>query len=84
MMLTMFGVSLLVPNAFAQALSPFVKIVGIATALLGATQIFGGIITSALIAFAPDINQMPLGIIIAGSGMMLFGLLVWLKKSKFQ
>lgn len=64
MMLYMFGGSFIFPNAFAGALTPFGKIAGIASAVVGYIQISGGALTSGVISASPDNTQLPLAIML--------------------
>lgn len=74
-MLLFFGCSLLFANTYAVALTPYAKMAGIAVAVLGSIQLLGGVLTSAIISWAPDINQLPLAIIVFVFGVVLLLLL---------
>jgi MFS family permease len=74
-MLAFFGSSCLFANTYASALAPYVKIAGIATAILGCIQMLGAVFTSAMISWAPDVNQLPMAIIIFVFGVVLLLLL---------
>jgi Bcr/CflA subfamily drug resistance transporter len=74
-MFAFFGASLLFANTYASALAPYAKTAGIATAILGCIQLLGAVLTSSVISWAPDINQLPLALIIFGFGVILLFLL---------
>ena len=70
-LLYMFGASLVSPNAFAGAMNPFPKIAGIAAAVMGAIQIFGGFISSSIIALLPKNTLFPLGEIFLACSLII-------------
>lgn len=51
------------PNAFAEAFTPFGKIAGYAGALYSFIQLSGAGILGSIVAFLPDTNQLPLGLV---------------------
>lgn len=68
-----FGSTLIWPNAFAIAFTPFGQIAGYAGAAYGFMQLGGGAVMGALVSYLPTTDQIPLAIII------LFGsILAWL------
>ena len=71
LMLMSFGTSFIIANAYAEALRPYGKIAGAAVAIMGTIQMTGGVITSSLISWSADKNQLPLGLIITVSGILL-------------
>jgi len=73
--LMFFGCSLLFANTYGVALIPYAKIAGIAVAVLGSIQLMGGVLTSAIISWAPDVNQLPSSIIYLIVGVFLMVLL---------
>lgn len=60
----MFSTAFTFGNSYASALTPFGKIVGMAAALTGFLQIFGGVMSSAVISIMPDQNAIPMGAVI--------------------
>ncbi|MGD9152275.1 MAG: multidrug effflux MFS transporter [Gammaproteobacteria bacterium] len=62
--LFVMGTGLVFANAYTGALIPFPKMAGFACSILGTLQILGGFIASSAISILPDINQMPLAVII--------------------
>lgn len=58
----MLGTSFVFPNAVAGAFNPFPKIAGMAGAIFGFLQMFGGTISSSIISILPDHNQFPIGL----------------------
>lgn len=58
-----FGSTFIWPNAFAIAFSPFGKIAGFVGALYGFMQLSGGGVIGSLLAFLPDEDQLPLGLV---------------------
>lgn len=75
-----FGASCLFANSYASALMPYPKIAGIATAIFGFIQLLGASLTSAFISWAPDVNQLPLSLVIVTFGILLVVLQLELKK----
>ncbi|WP_133127272.1 multidrug effflux MFS transporter [Legionella nagasakiensis] len=74
-LLFMMGSSLIFPNSSAGALMPFPKIAGTAGALFGFMQIFGGALSSSIMALLHDQTQLPLAI--AFISMALLSILVF-------
>jgi Bcr/CflA subfamily drug resistance transporter len=70
-MLFVAGAGLIFPNSYAFALTPFPKIAGIASALLGTAQIAGGFFFSGLIALLPNDTQLPLALAFLFCGTVL-------------
>ena len=64
MMLFFISSTLIWPNVFAAAFTPFGHIAGYAGALYGFMQMIGGAIFSALISYLPEYNQVPLACVI--------------------
>lgn len=58
----LFGSSMIFPNAYAGALTPFAKIAGITGAIVGSLQILGGSVSSGIISMSPDNTQLPVAI----------------------
>ena len=79
-MLALFGIGMMAPNAFTTGLTPFAKIAGIATAVLASSQMLGGFIGSTIISITPEHNQLPVGIIIFISGVIAVVLVKILKR----
>lgn len=75
------GAGLTLSNAFPGASHPFAHIAGSAGALYGFLQILGGVISSALMAWLPESNQIPLGIVLAFFGLMAVLSLVFIARS---
>jgi len=65
-----FGTTLLWPNAYAIAFTPFGHIAGYAGALYGFMQLCGGAVISSLVSYLPSDNQRPLALIIIITSMM--------------
>lgn len=65
-----FGSTLIWPNAFAIAFTPFGEIAGYAGALYGFMQLSGGAVMGSLVAYLPTQNQIPLAIIITSSSIL--------------
>jgi Bcr/CflA subfamily drug resistance transporter len=63
MILFYFGSTLIWPNIFAGAFQPFGKIAGYAGSLYSFMQLGGGATISALVAYLPDNDQVPLATI---------------------
>lgn len=70
LMLSVYGLGLILPNAYAIGLMPFAKIAGIATAILCFIQVLGAFATSTIISLSPDRSQLPVGLIIFISGII--------------
>lgn len=68
-----FGSSLIWPNAFATAFTPFGKIAGYAGALYGFMQVGGGAVVGGIISHLPALNQFPLALV-----MSIAPVLAWL------
>lgn len=68
-----FGSTLMWPNAFATAFTPFGDIAGYAGALYGFMQVCGAAVISGIVAHLPSTNQIPLALII-----MITSVLAWL------
>lgn len=64
MIMFMIGTRLIFSNAMAGAFSAFQGITGVASSLYGFFQIAGSILSSALIAYLPKNNQLPLASIL--------------------
>lgn len=58
------GSTMIWPNAFAIAFTPYGDIAGYAASLYGVIQLGGGALISAVISQFPDVDQRPLGIVI--------------------
>lgn len=69
MILFFFGVSLIWPNAFACAFTPFGHIAGYAGALYAFLQIGGGAVMGILVSFLPNNTQLTLALVFLGSGL---------------
>lgn len=69
-LLTLCGVSFIMPNAYACAMTPFGQIAGTAGALASFAQITGGVLSSGIISLLPDHNALPMGMT-----MLVFGLI---------
>jgi MFS family permease len=80
-MLTLFGMGMIAPNAFTTGLTPFAKIAGIATAILASVQMLGGFIGSTIISLAPERNQLPIGLVIFTCGIIAIILVSFLKRA---
>ena len=78
MILYLFGCSFMIPNATAAALSPFPKMAGAASSLLGAMPFGLGALLSAVLAWAFDGTTRPMALAIA-----IFGLLAFLSERFF-
>jgi len=63
-MLFYFGSTLIWPNAFATAFTPFGHIAGYAGSLYGFMQLVGGAIMGSLVAHLPETDQRILAILI--------------------
>lgn len=72
LMLCMAGIAMIMPNSYAGALAPFLKIAGFAVAVLAGSQILGGVISSMLMAFLPDNSQIPLALILIACSVAIF------------
>ena len=72
MILYLFGCSFMVPNATAAALSPFPKMAGAASSLLGALPFGLGAVVSAVLAAAFDGTTRPMALTIAVFGIAAF------------
>ena len=68
----MFAASCVIPNAAAEALSPFPAYVGAAAALLGFLQASAGTLTSALLAVMFDGSARPMASVIALAALAAF------------
>ncbi len=79
-MLGVFGLGMLNPNAFAAGITPFSKIAGIAVSVLGTIQILGGLLASAYISFAHDHTQLPIGSVFLVSGIVCLFLIRKIKR----
>lgn len=56
----LFGAAFIFPNTFAGALTPFAQTAGMAGALFGFAQTVGGAISSFIVSYLPDNNQIPI------------------------
>ena len=65
----MFSFALILPPATAGALSPFPRVAGAASSLLGVTQLGAGAVAGAIVAGLDDGTQMPLAIGIAAASV---------------
>ena len=65
----MFSFALILPPATAGALSPFPRVAGAASSLLGVTQLGAGALAGAIVAGLDDGTQMPLAIGIAAASI---------------
>lgn len=65
-----FGTTLLWPNAFATAFTPFGKIAGYAGALYGAMQLGGGGIIGSIISYLPHSSPLSLGVVMVVSSAL--------------
>ncbi len=72
----MFSFALILPPATAGALSPFPRVAGAASSLLGVTQLGAGALAGAIVAGLDDGTQMPLAVGIAAASVA--GLLAFL------
>ena len=81
-MITLFGLAFIMPNIFAAGLTPFPKIAGIAAAILGSIQIFGGFVSSTLMSIFHDKNQLPVGLYFFVAGIIC--LLLWWKRQRIR
>ena len=79
-MVSIAGISMVIPNAYAQGVSGRAKIAGITVALLSAIQMIGGSLFSAIISSAHENNQIPLGCIFLSIGLIILYLLIKLNK----
>ncbi len=79
-MVSIAGISMVIPNAYAQGVSGRAKIAGITVALLSAIQMIGGSLFSGIISFAHEHNQIPLGCIFLCIGLTGLYLLMKLNK----
>jgi hypothetical protein len=70
MLVVMFALGFIVPNSFSGAMQPFANISGITVAVLGSIQVSGSFVTSSLIAFFPDRNQLPLAGFLLAFGIL--------------
>ena len=68
----MFGSAMIFPNSYAGALGSFLKIAGVASAILGGCQILGGYVSSMLMAFLPDDSQVPLALVLIACSIAIF------------
>ncbi len=66
------GSSMVFSNSYAGAFHPFPKIAGTAGAVFGFLQILGGAIGSMLMSYAKAYNQIPLSIVLLGTSLMAF------------
>lgn len=73
-MLLLFSVPIVFNNSFAGAFHPFPQIAGMVGALFGTMTTLGGAVTSSLLAFAPDKNQLPMAIVIVGCAVLSWGI----------
>ena len=60
MMIVMLSLSFVIPNSYAKGMHPFARIAEIAVAVFGSIQVADSFVSSTLIAFFPDNNQLPL------------------------
>lgn len=74
-----FGSNFIWPNAFGSAFTPFGHIAGYAGALYSFMQMGGGAIIGSLIAYLPDSNQLPLGLV-----MLVASILAWIIYEKVK
>jgi Bcr/CflA subfamily drug resistance transporter len=74
----LFGVSLVLSNAFAGALIPFRKIAGMAGSILGCLQGLGAAIASAVVAMLPDDSAIPLSLSYIGSSVIALGFILYI------
>ena len=65
----MFSFALILPPATAGALSPFPRVAGAASSLLGVTQLGAGALAGAIVAGLDDGTQMPLAVGIAAASV---------------
>ncbi|MGD9108251.1 MAG: multidrug effflux MFS transporter [Gammaproteobacteria bacterium] len=84
LMLAIYGLGLLIPNAYVTGLIPFGKIAGIAAALLAFIQVIGAFVTSTIISLSPDRSQMPVAFILFVGGFICLILIGFLKKNQAQ
>lgn len=80
-MMALFGMGMITPNAFTTGLTPFAKIAGIATAILASVQMVGGFIGSTIISLAPEHSQLPVGLVIFTCGIIAVILVSLLKRA---
>jgi Bcr/CflA subfamily drug resistance transporter len=69
-MLLLFSVPITFNNSFAGAFHPFPHIAGMAGALFGTLTTLGGVASSSLLAFSPDIDQIPMALVIIGCAFL--------------
>jgi DHA1 family bicyclomycin/chloramphenicol resistance-like MFS transporter len=72
MILYLLGCSFMIPNATAAALSPFPRMAGAASSLLGAMPFGLGAVVSAVLAWAFDGTTLPMALAIAVFGSLAF------------
>ncbi len=72
MVLYLFGCSFMIPNTTAAALSPFPRMAGAASSLLGALPFGLGALVSALLAASFDGSLRPMATAIAAFGLLAF------------
>jgi MFS family permease len=75
-----FGVSLIIPNAYAAGLIGCSDFVGIAVAILSFLQIMGGVLSSLIISITLGNNQVPLGLVFLISGILGIIIMFFLQK----
>lgn len=68
--IALFGISLLIPNAYAAGLAGFSKTAGIAVAVLASLQILGGVLSSTILSFVPEQTQLSLGLVFLLSSLL--------------
>ncbi len=71
-LLFIFGSTLVWPNAFAVVMTPFGNKAGYAGSMYSLFQMGGGGVVSALVAFLPDTNPIPLGMVYCLCGGLAF------------
>ena len=65
-----FGTTLIWPNAFSKAMSPFGHIAGYAGTTYSALQVGGGAVIGVIAAHVPHTNQVPLALIFMGAPVL--------------
>lgn len=76
-----FGTSTIFSNCFALAMEDFAKTAGFSSSVFGSLQIGGAMLTTFIIAYAPDNTTMPLALIFSGT-VLISTLMVYLARDK--
>jgi len=75
-----FGMGIVMPNAMAGAMGPFPRMAGAASALMGFVQMAAAAAASLVAGWLPHGSQVPLGLlmtVVGAGGLAAFVLLVW-------